>query len=261
MNRYLLKEVTPDVINGDVSSVIASNAADKPFASSDILFDWTAFEIPKGGAKLDSIVVHVMGEDGATAGEHDMVLYFAKTVNGVAPNSVGSVNAAFTAGFDFPKALLGGVKLEGSEGNSQLIGPAFGDVLVNAPYSAHGVDGRIVLSAEEGYPSLGTEGYDTFYVCGFAGGAYDFSTGVLLNDGSDVADDAGTSLTVDGVDPRKCFQIGDTVYVHDVDTAIGTVASMTETTIVLAANNVGAIADDDELVNANPIRIKLGFSL
>ena len=79
MNRYLLKEVTPDLINGDVSNIIGSSAGDKPFGAADILFDWTSFEIPKGGAKLDSIVVHVMGEDGATAGEYDMVLYFAKT--------------------------------------------------------------------------------------------------------------------------------------------------------------------------------------
>ena len=46
---------------------------------------------------------------------------------------------------------------------------------------------------------------------------------------------------------------------HDVDTAVGTVASMTATTIVLTSNNVGAIADDDELINANPIKLILGF--
>ena len=261
MNRYLLKEITPDVINGDVSSIIASNAADKPFAGGDILFDWTSFEIPKGGARLDSIVVHVMGEDGGTAAEQDMTLYFAKTVNGAAPDSVGAVNAAFTTGYNFPKALMGGVKLEGGEANSQLAGPAFGDVLVNAPYSAHGIDGTVIFTAEEGYPSLGTVGNDTFYVCGFAGGAYDFSTGVL-SDGGETSD-TETSLTTKTVDPRKCFQIGDTVYIHDVDTAIGTVKSMTATNITLNAAIAGGtdIADDDELVNANPIRIKLGFSL
>ena len=261
MNRYLLKEVTPDVINGDVSSVIASNAADKPFTGGDILFDWTSFEIPKGGARLDSVVVHIMGEDGATAAEQDMVLYFAKTVNGAAPDSVGSVYAGFTTGYNFPKALMGGVKLEGGESNSQLVGPAFGDVLVNAPYSAHGVDGTVIFTAEEGYPSKGTVGNDTFYVCGFAAGAYDFSTGVL-SDGA-VTSDSATSLTTKTVDPRKCFQIGDTVYIHDVDTAIGTVKSMTATNITLNAAIAGGtnIADEDELVNANPIRIKLGFSL
>ena len=98
------------------------------------------------------------------------------------------------------------------------------------------------------------------YVAGIAGGAIDFSTGVLLNDASDIADDAGTALTTDGVDPRKCFQVGDVIYIHDVDTSIGTVASMTATNITLTANNVGAIADDDEFVGDTPITIKLGFS-
>ena len=256
---YFLKEVAPDIVNGDVSNVIQSNKTDKPFGGSDILFDWTSFEIPSGGARLESVVVHVMGEDGGTAAEQDLVLYFARTVNGNAPDSLGTVNNAMTTGFNFPTALVAGVKLEGAESASQIIGPAFGDVLINSPYSAHGLDTRQVFQAEDSVQT-GRAGFDTFYVCGFAGGAYDFSTGVLLNDASDVADDAGTSLTVDGVDPRKCFQIGDTVYIHDVDVPIGTVASMTANTIVLAANNVGGITDDDEFINANPIRIKLGFS-
>jgi len=225
------------------------------------LFDWTSFEIPKGGARLDSIVVYVMGEDGATAAEQDMYLFFGKTVDGAAPDSLGDGNSAMETGYDFPKALVGGVKLEGGEAGAQLLGPTFGDVLVNAPYSAHGIDGTVIFTAEEGYPSLGTVGNDTFYVCGFAGGAYDFSTGVLSDGGE--SSDTETSLTTKTVDPRKCFQIGDTVYIHDVDTAIGTVKSMTATNITLNAAIAGGtdIANDDELVNANPIRIKLGFSL
>ena len=261
MSIYLSKEITPDVINGDVSSVIQSDKSDKPFASGDILFDWTAFELPGGGARLDSVFVHIMGEDGATAAEQDVFLYFAKTVNGLAPDSIGSVNGAFSTGFNFPKAILGGIKLEGGEANSQLLGPGFGDVLGGAPYSAHGLEGGVIFTAEEGQPSPGTVGNDTFYVCGFAGGAYDFSTGVLA-DGA-ITSDSATSITVKTVDPRKCFQIGDTVYIHDVDTAIGTVKSMTSTNITLNAAIAGGtdIADEDELVNANPIRIKLGFSL
>ena len=261
MSIYLSKEVTPDLINGDVSSVIQSDKSDKPFSSGDILFDWTAFELPGGGAKLNSIAVYITGEDGATAAEQDMYLYFAKTVNGAAPDSLGSVNAAMSTGFNFPKAILGGIKLEGGESNSQLLGPAFGDVLGGVPYSAHGLDGTVIFTAEEGQPGLGGVGNDTFYVCGFAGGAYDFSTGVLV-DGA-ITSDTETSITVKSVDPRKCFQIGDEVYVHDVDTAIGTIKSMTSTNITLNAAIAGGtdIADEDELVNANPIRIKLGFVL
>ena len=104
------------------------------------------------------------------------------------------------------------------------------------------------------------EGTVKIYVAGIAGGAIDFSTGVLLNDASNVADDAATSLTVDGVDPRRHFRVGDTVHIHDSDTAIGTIASMTNTNITLAANNVGAIADNDEFVNDKPLTITLAFS-
>jgi len=256
---YFLKEVTPDIVNGDVSNVIQSNKTDKPFGGSDILFDWTSFEIPSGGARLESVVVHIMGEDGATAAEQDIALYFARTVNGNAPDGLGTINSAMTTAFNFPTALVAGVKLEGAESGSQIIGPAFGDVLINSPYSAHGLDTRQVFQAEDGVQT-GRAGFDTFYVCGFAGGAYDFSTGVLA-DGA-VTSDTATSLTTKTVDPRKCFQIGDTVYIHDVDTAIGTVKSMTATNITLNAAIAGGtdIADEDEFVNANPIRIKLGFS-
>ena len=66
-------------------------------------------------------------------------------------------------------------------------------------------------------------------------------------------------MPVDTVDPQKCFQVGDIIYVHDVDTALGTIASIASGEITLEANNAAAVANNDEIVNANPIRIKLGF--
>ena len=62
-------------------------------------------------------------------------------------------------------------------------------------------------------------------------------------------------------DATKIFSKGDTVYLHDVDTALGTVKSVSATSIELNAAIAGGtdLADDDELVNANPIKIKLGF--
>ena len=55
--------------------------------------------------------------------------------------------------------------------------------------------------------------------------------------------------------------MGDTVYLHDVDTALGTIKSLTDTSIVLnAAIADGTNLDDtDELINANPIRMIFGF--
>ena len=56
------------------------------------------------------------------------------------------------------------------------------------------------------------------------------------------------------------FPPGDTVYIHDVDTAIGTVSSLTDNDLTLTANNVGAISTNDEFINANPITATFCFS-
>jgi len=103
-----------------------------------------------------------------------------------------------------------------------------------------------------------SDGTTKIYVAGIAGVGMDFSTGVLANGA--VGDDSATSITVKTVDPRRHFRVGDTVHIHDVDTALGTIASMTSTNITLNANNTSAIADEDEFVNDKPLTITLAFS-
>jgi hypothetical protein len=86
-----------------------------------------------------------------------------------------------------------------------------------------------------------------------------FQTGVIVNGA--ITSDTEDTIAVDGVKAHTMFSIGDTVYVHDVDSPLGTVKSVTASTITLNAPIAGGtdLADDDELVNANPIRIRLGF--
>ena len=57
------------------------------------------------------------------------------------------------------------------------------------------------------------------------------------------------------------ISVGDQVYVMDLDTPIpGTLTKVEATTLTFSeANTTVDIADEDELLNANPIRIKLGF--
>ena len=257
-SKYFTVKIKPDIIDGDISKIIAANKTDTPFAQGDLLFDWNTMQVPKGSKKLVNVAVYMQGEDGGEQAAKDMYFVFAKSVNGTAPGTLGEENSAQTACFELPLHIIGGIKLEASGANVGMIaGPAFGSLYVSNAGGAGRVDLPIIL---EGEPESGTNvGYDKLYIAAFAGGAFDFSTGVLLNDASNVADDAGTSLTVDGVDPRKSFNVGDTVYIHDVDTAIGTIASMTATTIVLTSNNVGAIANNDEFMNATPITCIFGF--
>ena len=261
---YFSIEVKPDVVDGDISDVIAANKDDNPYSIGQTVFDWTAFDIPKGSAKLESVCAYVMGEDGGQQTDTDLYLIFAKTINGNAPASLGTNGAVMSTGFDMPTALVGACKLEGTtEGQGTIDGPAFGQIYVAGPNSANGMNPNGVFTGE---PDSGTNvGYDKLYVAGIAGGAIDFSTGILLDMADDADIDASTdeltSITVGGVDPRKCFQVGDTAYVHDVDTQIpGTVASMTSTTITFSeTNSTIDIANDDEIINANPIKLILGF--
>ena len=257
---YFQKTFRPDIINGDVSNVIQSNKTDLPFAANDLLFDWVAVDVPLGTDAIVDGSVHMYGEDGSAQTNCDFHLIIAKSNDGVAPTSLGTVNVAITGCYELPDILLGMMKFEGDAnkvGKLNLQGHG-GSIYQFNTTGNNGAVGPVVIQPE--HNTLGGATTNRIYVAGIAGGAIDFSTGVLLNDASDVADDAGTSLTVDGVDPRKAFRVGDTVYIHDVDTAIGTVASLGSNNITLTSNNVGAITDDDEFMNAKPITVTLGFN-
>ena len=89
------------------------------------------------------------------------------------------------------------------------------------------------------------------------GSGYNFSTGVLAN--AAVSAGAASTFVTKTVDPRLFFDIGDTVHVHDSDTAIGTVTSLTDNDINLTAVTGVAIAEDDEIINASPVELILCF--
>ena len=87
----------------------------------------------------------------------------------------------------------------------------------------------------EGEPESGTNvGYDKLYVGGIAGGAFNFVSETLINNG----DLDGPTMTTGGTDPRLFIAKGDTVAVcTDADKtatqAMGVVSSMPAKSIVL----------------------------
>ena len=260
MSKYFSTTIIPDLIDGDVSDIVGTSvgadSGDVAFAANDILFDWTSFEIPRGASKLTSITMYMMGEDGGVQNNVDIGFLFAKTEDGVAPTSLGETNAAHTAGFDMPTHLIGATRLEVTGDDSgHVFGPAFGSIYVsNAAGSGEGGFCPVILQGE---PNTGTTtGYDKIYVAAFCKAGIDFSTGVKPDAQATTSTD---TISVDGVDPRKCFQIGDTVYTNTDDTALGTVKSMGANSIVLNANLAAQVEDNEEIVNANPIRITFGF--
>ena len=259
MANYFTRSFKPDIILGDVSNVVASDKGAAAFAAKDILFDWQAVDIPVGTHALVDGTIHTYGVQGGEQADVDIMLVIAKSNSGVAPTSLGAVNAPVTGCFELPEITIGIMKFEGGATRTHKLDYAFGSIYYFNGTGNNGTTGPLVITPEANPNLTGSTGENRIYVAGIAGGGLDFRSGVLLNDGSDVADDAGTALTVDTVDPRAAFRPGDVVYIHDVDTAIGTVASLGATTITLTSNNVGAIANNDMFMNATPITVRLHF--
>tara|TARA_Y100000004_G_scaffold111583_1_gene125270 strand:+ start:182 stop:976 length:795 start_codon:yes stop_codon:yes gene_type:complete len=262
MGKYFNVDVIPDCIAGDVSD---NNGGD--VGAGDIIFNWTAVDVPKGGNAIVSISAVVNAEDGAYAAGSltDYELLFAKSIDGVAPPSLGDINGVQTACGELRHHLIGSARLESSAAVGTLSKTAFHVVYVNSAgntgnSTSDGYGFPIIMDLE---PESGTNvGFDKLYVACFQVTARNYGTGVLLNESSIDASAAPTnSITVDGTDATKIFSVGDQVYVHDLDTPIpGTLTAVTSTTLTFSeTNSTVDIAEDDELLNANPIRIKLGF--
>jgi len=260
MGKYFTVLAIPDIVNGAVANVIASNTADKAIDDGDVVFDWVAVDVPSGTSLLRSINMWVNGPDGSIHGSGviDYDLIFARSKNGAAPPSIGTVNAAPSTN-DIRDYWIGNYTFDGSA----AVGDGAGHLNHGFGYTSNGVDAApggglpIVLDLE---PGSGTNvGFDKLYIAGVHGGSRDYNTGVIVNGA--ITSDTEDTITVDGVDARNMFSVGDTVYLHDVNTALGTVKSLTDTTITLNAAIAGGtdLDDDDELVNANPFKIRLGF--
>ena len=262
MGKYFNVNVIPDCIAGDVSD---NNGTDD-VGAGDIIFNWTAVDVPKGGSAICSISAVVNAEDGAYAAGSltDYELLFAKSVDGVAPPSLGDINGVQTTCGALRHHVIGSARIESTAAVGTISKTAFHVVYMNsAPNTGNstnaGSNVPIVMDLE---PESGTNvGFDKLYVAGFQVTARNYGTGVLADGAVDASSAQSTTITVKTVDATKLFSVGDQVYVMDLDTPIpGTLTKVEATTLTFSeANTTVDIADEDELLNANPIRIKLGF--
>ena len=240
-----------------VAEIIQSDKTDKPFAAGDVICDWFAFDVPNGTLKLESITLLIRGENGGPQTARDVEIYFAKSdSNGTAPASLGDENGT-VGGFGYYNNLLGCQVIDLSNYVGKLDYMSMATLGVSA--AGGGAGTNLVLQGE---PNSGTNvGYDTLYI-GLIGGAsyaHDFATGVILNDAENIAV-GGTALVTDGVDANKVFAPGDVILKHDSDTVVGTVKSVSANLITLESPGSGVIiANDDELVNSQPVTVILGF--
>ena len=246
MGKYFTVEIKPTI-----PPVTAGQ--DEAYGDNELLFDWYAFDVPKGTSRLISADVEIRpkADAGASVNEIDADYIFAKTVNGNAPTSLGTVNGALTADLNSSNAIIG--------------------YLASGAWDAHEIhlDSTAFIMGRKtsmtslfftGEPDSGTNvGYDRFYVAAIAAGAFDFRSGITINNGT--LD--GNVFTVDGVDPRLSLAAGDTIIAKTaadatVSKTLGVIKSMADAnTITLETTTENAIVDGDFIYNSAPITLRL----
>ena len=253
--RYHLAKVRPNI---DVTGATA-------YAQHDVLFDWHRFEIPRGACAIKSFNMIVAGTEGAAAAGLDMEIFFATSVNGVAPTTIAAANvdsrvkATWTACRNniIGHKILDASAMENSDTYTLSYNvwdqTAVGDQVQNQ------ID--IVLQGDPTYPGT-TTGYQSIWIAAVAiEGGEDFGTGVILNetDAATLAAGGTALLDVDGVDPRLVFAPGDELIAAD-GALIGIVKSVdSDVLITLAAGHTDALANDDEICFRGPIQFNFGL--
>ena len=250
---YFVKTLKPTM---PIATQIQSDKTDLAFSQGDILWDWFAFDVPRGANKLESVTAIIRGNGGSPQTARDIQLWFGKSnSDGTAPGSLGTGNATIN-GHDHFNNILGRHLIDAGEYALyhdwiSFVTTGFGGANQNQP--------NLIL---QGDINSGRDvGFDKLYMAGVTGASntFNFSTGVLLNDADNVAE-GDTALVTDGTDADKVFSPGDVILKHDSDTVVGTVKSVGPNLITLESGSGVAITDDDELMNQSPITIILGFS-
>ena len=245
-----------------VPEIPASKQHAGAFAGGDLLFDWTSFEIPKGGARLIGATFLVRPKGNATPSPNEFGLNVCFATNDT--QAAGTINS--TAANEPTNSYIGVIEIDDANSYAGTIRSTSIASTGRASSDTMAMPG-IVLCREDGFEGIGSNvGYDKFYMRGIARGAFDFTSINAIAEDTDAAHADSQVITMDGtgMDVREHFIAGDVLHIGTsvgtpaADSLIGTVASADSATqITLKAVSPTALVDGDILYNLNPIRIVL----
>ena len=250
-NKYALIDLEPNI---DTTPGLLHGG-------SDIIFGWTPIEIPTGACLIKTLSGTIEGTDGAAGNNIDMYLYFARSVDGVAPSSFGTENAVTVKAttLAFRKNLLGFVNLDMSsiyDGDALRAYSVLGSRTGIGSTSSDPEFASQMLQGDLKYPS--TRGYQTIWVAGYGTGTFNFGTACLLNQSAQAASVPAVQITTDGTDPRNCFAAGDILIGATGGPTMEVVSTDSATTMTV--KNVSEVIDDsEELVVRTPIKLRIGL--
>ena len=254
-SKYFTVTVSPFI---KASQQAAGTAA---YANDDVLFDWTTFQIPRGAAKLVSATIITNGADAATQVAKDIDLYFAKSIDGTAPVTIGDANATMSAAPIVKNHIIGMCHVEAADAGSS----ASIDLWNIQQTGSGGANSIIPACVLEGEPNSGDNvGYDTIYMSGSINGTYSFGTTVLTRGAvsagaTSVPTDKGSD---DDPNADLIFAVGDTIH-SATDDVLGELTSIaafdTNNQALGFSAGSAAVADNEELFNVYPVKVILSF--
>ena len=222
------------------------------FGNADLLADWEVKTVPtKKPFRVLGVSCISRGTEGASQTANYGLIFASPDSDGTVPSSLGTVNATIN-GTGFFRNLVGiypvtatadSIDTVNVSTESNTDGNAL-DVLVVEPSRVINTDGSY------GYDGTGVNGKICIGVAHTSGGA-DFGTGVLTT-GIVGASTSSVDITTDGTDARKALAVGDVINAQD-GAVVGTVTSIPDDTSVVVDAVAGALANNDELCNVNPV--------
>ena len=254
------------------------------YAQHDLLFDWHRFEIPVGEACIKNFNIIMPGTNGSAGNAVDFVFFIARSVNGVAPPSLGTVNASTTGATN--KIAFAGAKnhivytqvIDASAMKSPSTYTQSYHIYTSATMNTIGGTqaAQVVNALQPGGVNIGNSSYSgnyndstsqpgmqSFWIAGITNGAHDFGTNIALNQAGDQAavalsTSSETTLTVDTQDADDILSVGDELIAAD-GAKIGKVTEVISATSIKVDHVEEALEDDDEICVRNPIIFNFGL--
>jgi len=270
ISKYFNVVVKPTILASKLAVV---------YGGSDVIFDWHAIDVPKGASKLMGVTAVLRKKHGTASNEHGFHLVYGKSINGVAPSSLGTVNLTANGTGYFNNVIGKSTFIE-----KDFMGNHLDNGVQIAALTQGGADSEKPSIVLEGEPNSGVNvGYDRLYVGMIAdtSAAFDFTTAAEISQAIDVSGLSAAQFVnadIEGTDPRLVFAPGDVIHAAD-DVVIGEIESIpdantinfkadgskttSETDYTVPADlaawiaATGDLADGDELINVNPIKIIL----
>ena len=252
------------------------------YAQHDLLFDWHRFEIPVGEACIKNFNIIMPGTNGSAGNAVDWVFFIARSVNGAAPPSLGTVNASTTGAT--AKIAFAGAKnhivytqvVDASEMKSPSTYTQGYHIYTSATMNTIGGTqaAQFVNALQPGGVNIGNSSYSgnyndstsqpgmqSFWIAGITNGAHDLGTGLIL-DGAQAAvaksSTSETSLAIKTVDADDILSVGDELIASD-GAKIGKVTEVVSDVLIKVDHVEEALEDDDEICVRNPIIFNFGL--